>query len=848
MPSSPSSRDDTSPSASSSLVIRQPKRRGVALSCAECRRLKLKCSRAFPCSNCVKKGCAAICPEGSLTTGKGNRFVLANTEALHEKITTLASRVRQLEDSLADSHARTSHTPHPLLSPELLQIKRPLERERLDVPHIEEKPETDDNIDSMGSLSISNDGRSTFFGQTANSWYLLQNEEGSEDDEDSSSSVHNSPEPTDPAWLSYAFPHTTAIGKSRQQTWQGLLQKLPSLEVARSLSSIYYRHAAWMYCPVPEEDFLEAVLRPLYESDNPLEPLAPHRMAVFWMVLAIGTLVDLDRPAHAPEAMKLYHYGRAALSIDSVLEEQSITGIQALMLICHFMFLSEISSARWVIMGIAVKLAQSIGLHRDSGKWKLDSEQTRKRRALFYELLTYDSWQSLTFGRPPSLSSVHIDNQLPHEATKNENGEMEMSFDAWKHKFSAQCLSVVHDQAFGARTPNYKLIQELDKKVRTWYVPPSLQVPGFGGAKLASTEVEQPKVQLTMQRYITFAIKEMSLFYMHRGFFAQALEDSPTDPMGSKYSPSVLAAYGSATSFVGLIESLFNQHPQLTERMWFLFTHVFSCAIVLGSIAQKSQMGLSRSALSHLDSAHNLFTKVTDHARAGKILPILSKLRDRAHMAQASSSLPLQPSESATRLSFYGPKIKSEVDELSALGGVTRLVSRRSSSSPSMSASSPQLQKLVSPTLAESATFLVSQANEGPSTWHNYTHVENFNVSINMGVGVSDYYQNGGPAVAQEPHGDVGMLYQIPPHEQQPQTHHHHHPHHHQQQQQQQHVYHSGAPMEMSNSMYYSMNGYPPVYGTVNGYPMVQGAPSPEMLTPPHDLQDSWQNLLAQYK
>jgi len=156
---------------------------------------------------------------------------------------------------------------------------------------------------------------------------------------------------------------------------------------------------------------------------------------------------------------------------------------------------------------------------------------------------------------------------------------------------------VVHDEAFGTRIPNYKVIQELDKKVRNWYVPPSLQVPGFGGAKLVSTEVEQPTVQLTLQRYIAFAIKEMSkyffervrlpsncfpheaLFYMHRGFFAQALEDNPGDPMGSKYSPSVLAAYGSATSFVGLIESLFHQHPQLTERMWFLFTHVFSCAV-----------------------------------------------------------------------------------------------------------------------------------------------------------------------------------------------------------------------------------------------------------------------------
>ena len=66
---------------------------------------------------------------------------------------------------------------------------------------------------------------------------------------------------------------------------------------------------------------------------------------------------------------------------------------------------------------------------------------------------------------------------------------------------------------------------------------------------------------------------------MHRGYFAQALEDNPNDPMGSKFAPSVLAAYSSACSFVGLIESLFKQHPGLTERMWFLFTHVFSCAV-----------------------------------------------------------------------------------------------------------------------------------------------------------------------------------------------------------------------------------------------------------------------------
>lgn len=161
-------------------------------------------------------------------------------------------------------------------------------------------------------------------------------------------------------------------------------------------------------------------------------------------------------------------------------------------------------------------------------------------------------------------------------------------------------MSVVHDQVFGAHAPAYRTVQELDKKVRTYYVPPSLQVPGFGGAK-PTVEPEQPTVELTMQRYCSFAIKEISkhgscgnihqthyfsrihiaLFYMHRGFFAQALEDNPQDPMGSKYAPSVLAAYTSACTFVGLIESLFKQHPALTERMWFYFMHVFSCAVSL---------------------------------------------------------------------------------------------------------------------------------------------------------------------------------------------------------------------------------------------------------------------------
>ncbi|KAL0580573.1 hypothetical protein V5O48_001398, partial [Marasmius crinis-equi] len=253
--------------ASDTPLAQRHKRRGAALSCAECR------------SNCVKKGAGIVAFSteahidhgvfrlwcylsrgqvssrdygvisevltylpGSLTTGKGNRFVLANTEVLHEKITQLASRVRTLEDALAVSHSKTSLHPHPLLSEDLLQIKRPLERERLDQPPAKDvKEEGGDTIDAMGSLAISPKGRTTFFGQTANSWYLLQNE-GSDEDEQKSPTL-DPIMPTDIPWLSYAFPFASSANTSSESLRPSIMSLLPKANHARHLSDIYYRHA-----------------------------------------------------------------------------------------------------------------------------------------------------------------------------------------------------------------------------------------------------------------------------------------------------------------------------------------------------------------------------------------------------------------------------------------------------------------------------------------------------------------------------------------------------------------------------------------------------------------------------
>jgi hypothetical protein len=75
-----------------------------------------------------------------------------------------------------------------------------------------------------------------------------------------------------------------------------------------------------------------------------------------------------------------------------------------------------------------------------------------------------------------------------------------------------ECMTLLHDQAFGAKMPTYATILQLDRKLRAFPVPPVLQVAGFG-----SSEPRQggypDSVALTLQRHIVLAIREMSRFF-----------------------------------------------------------------------------------------------------------------------------------------------------------------------------------------------------------------------------------------------------------------------------------------------------------------------------------------------
>jgi hypothetical protein len=112
---------------------------------------------------------------GCSRSSRATRFVLASTQDLHEKIQELSTRVRELEEGLRASHATHSQDTHPLLSEDLLRIKAPLQRENLSTITNGNGDEPGaDIVDSFGSLSISDTGRTNYFGQATSSWVCLR--------------------------------------------------------------------------------------------------------------------------------------------------------------------------------------------------------------------------------------------------------------------------------------------------------------------------------------------------------------------------------------------------------------------------------------------------------------------------------------------------------------------------------------------------------------------------------------------------------------------------------------------------------------------------------------------------
>ncbi|KAF8630972.1 hypothetical protein AX17_005328 [Amanita inopinata Kibby_2008] len=601
------------------IVSKKPGGKKAPLSCCECRRLKLKCDRSFPCASCRKRGCSEICPDGVLVSGKGTRFILANTEHLHAKIHEMSDRIRNLEEALESLQSQVSEETHPLMATNFLGIKSTMGLYNSAQSVQERDPTHDNEASTSQSASDNTSPRLDVDGSLRGSseeTFTTQSMEPKLENQDYLAS--------EALRLSRIFPLSEKVSPEQNLPMRQYLRNiLPPRTEAEYLWEQASQNALWQYNPHPSETFFPNLSHHCYESPTP--DLCPRRLALLFMILAVGCQVDTNRPPDSPDAERYHQCARVSLCEIPVMEETTVETILALFYeIWYLLVFSDKKKAAgyaWGLMGLTAKLAQSIGLHRNGNKAKVIPEEVEKRRSLFWELLYLDARLSLSLGRPPSLSISYTDCPRPSYGPSEGCDPFESLhyYQEWKHSCYVQCLAPVLD-AISKPSLEYSVVLDLDKRIRDFSIPIHLR----NGQSRA----------LFMQRGSLATALEAVLLQLHRTFFIRALS-GPEEAFNRrhKYAPSVVAVFLSASRMVATIQDLYHREPQLTARLLGYWSNAFSAAVALCLLVSRAPFTcLSPAALQELQRARILFTRAKDTCpRASQVKPILDVMIDKAN-------------------------------------------------------------------------------------------------------------------------------------------------------------------------------------------------------------------------
>lgn len=153
---------------------------------------------------------------------------------------------------------------------------------------------------------------------------------------------------------------------------------LPEVHVGEALLSSYYQ-AIHNTIPILHwPQFVQAYDSIKHKKDT--EGIAPEWGSVLFAVFACGILYNTD-----PNIRMLYPLnGKEYINVSRQLtdlfnDEFSIEHVQSALLTSVFLCELNCKSAGWTWLGVTVRIAQDIGLHRDSGPWPVVEGEMRRR-------------------------------------------------------------------------------------------------------------------------------------------------------------------------------------------------------------------------------------------------------------------------------------------------------------------------------------------------------------------------------------------------------------------------------------------------------------------------------------
>jgi hypothetical protein len=371
---------------------------------------------------------------------------------------------------------------------------------------------------------------------------------------------------------------------------------LPPKDMARKICSYAVNDAAVLLRTVHQPTFW-ASFEQLYgkaqenynNADNTFLPL-------FYSVIALGCLYGKDDDAslidegYESAIQQGFTYFKTARQLLDIADCRDLSSIQAVVFMILFLQSSSKMSQCYAYVGVALRSALRMGLHR-AATGKFDPIEAESRKRVFWIVRKMDIYVGAMLGLPQTLSDDDIDQEFPTEVDDEyitRDGILPMPEGVVSLMTAFNChtrmvnilqkimrkiypINVSSSQTLGDKSYSvpFSTIREIESELEEWKqsLPPIL------------TPCEAPERYLRIQQLLrlSYAHAQVLLYRPFLHFTAMEKRSRPVDQR----------AYACAASFVNVSRNIIHIASQMKQKgllngaFWFIMYTTFFSILAL---------------------------------------------------------------------------------------------------------------------------------------------------------------------------------------------------------------------------------------------------------------------------
>ncbi|KAL7420922.1 hypothetical protein Q5752_004876 [Cryptotrichosporon argae] len=568
------------------------------LSCAECRRLKIKCDLGFPCRHCTKRGLAGLCPDAELVNGSRRIKVLSTTEDLHRRIETLEHILKDIRPD----HPALRDSMH--AGPDVRQTQVASERRRL--------------LPGRDGTHLPSDWSDRGLGCSPARSFGFPSAASRSDDQ---------PAVAPPGYL--------IMGPQAGSTRYYGAASSVYLSVVGCFAAIVTA-AAW------ETHFFHSV----YPSDGRSITARPQEAAVVLFVLAIGARVGSDAPEHERAADTLATAAQLCLGLDAT---PTLQFVRCLMLHGYFVMNGRqdpcVGDACWPLLRMVMGLVEALGLHREpaGAHAHMGAAERAERRVVFWECHTHDVMQSVNLGRGQCIASYAIDCPT---ADVDGTGFHQQCWELTK------ILSKINTVQVRVAPSPYAEILAIDGEITAF----ENALPAHLAPQAAPSPfdlLDSARKRAALKRNTLSMYVHEARVALHRGWFVRALRASAREPLETDCRTSYLACLEASRGIVGLVRTVVASHGRSVRMRWHYYFHLFAaCVCLAAAVIHAPRSRLAPAAMVELNAGVELFR----FSQRDELEAVVNRLRQHAERRAASGGAMQDEMEESEGLDLLGAR------------------------------------------------------------------------------------------------------------------------------------------------------------------------------------------------